>query len=390
MEYDLCGGGPFLEMDHAYVTSSLNHRGHPGHAAYFNYLDQGKWVHLAICWKYQSNWSGPGNVSAGHWRIYVNGKYGRSGFKYIVNPNMVTTMVTNWTWHKYYYQGRYLGNIIRFGELSNCYALGSIGNYRFVRNYNPDGTIDELYVWIYGESVTSYYTHPSWVHNNIVTLWRWGRYYRPDPSDMNDGVFLSDIIDLAKYAQARALPEYIATPPPYESPATQPSGTTTATAAKIRIFGVSWTWWAEDYRLDYNGLKIIPIMRDYYANTNYDNPSPSQIDRYQIDSGGNIKLCCMVKLQIVDGAGGEIKSSNWYGDNDADGFSTVTTSNGDPLELEIGTATTAGGQFLRYIVKFRILNISPNYAVLLYSPIFDSITIFYDKGSAEFLLYTMY
>jgi hypothetical protein len=254
--------------------------------------------------------------------------------------------------------GKWLTNTVRLGECSS-HGFGT-----FNRNYSADLTFDEFYVWANNSSTSL---------SNAISIWQRGRYYKPTWGNYADAVFTSKPINLDQVNPPRFLapPTTTATPPFTTGSSGTSSTTTTATAPKRRLLGVSWTWFAEAYIK--TGAKLVPIMY------NHQNPS-SPIPMYQTDSGtasGNPEASVRMFI-LADGQKFPLSNPNGYTE---DGFSQIQDSAGKPYQV-------TNAQSIQYQVWFQIRGCTAS-SVLLATPVFEDVTLFYDQGDVEFLLYAL-
>lgn len=378
--------GPWLEEENYSCTPSLNHRLHGtnqaaawngGNCGQASPLDKGKWMHVILRWNEVVDWY----VTTGAHTIetYVNGQM-RAGpsiagtAPYAGDIFLSSMKKRYFTIHSFAGAGNWsqywLSNTIRLGECS-YHGFGT-----FPRNYSADMTFDEFYVWADNS--------PTYL-GNAVTMWERGRYYKPGLGSQpaNDGLFTSKAIDLNQVTPGRSLvPSSTTATPPY-STGTTSSGTTTAAPPppKKRLLGVSWTTFAEINRPW--GTKLIPTMYDYQ------NPSnPASL--YQTTTGdqNGVPLPCVRVKILVDGVtlpqqdtvvgGATIPAIEGYSD---DGFSQILDNTGKPYTVNDATN-------IRYQVWFTVKGVNAT-SVLLATPVFEDITLFYDQGDVEFLLYAL-
>jgi len=358
--------GPWLEEENYSCTPSLNHRLHGsgtwnGEAGQPNYLDKGKWTHVILRWQEKIDWYV--NTDK-HWiETYINGEK-----KAATSINGTTPFAgeifTSSKKHKYFTiqsfaeGNKWLSNTLRLGECS-YHGFGT-----FPRNYSADMTYDELYVWANNSD-----THLGYAQTK---LWGDGRYYKPGlgTNSYTDGLYTSATINLDQVSPSRSLvPSSSTATPPYT---TSSGGSSTvvvsSSSTKKRLLGVAWTCFAEDYAA--NTTSLIPVMYDYQ---NSSSPTPLQ----QIGSDGKPVPIARVFI-LADGQKFPLNDAEGYRD---DGFSQIVDANQKPLTLTDATN-------IKYQVWFKILGMNAS-TVLLATPYFEDITLFYDTGDVEFLLYAL-
>lgn len=352
---DMYDEGPWLEEENYCATPTLNHRLHPGESSKPNYLDKGRWTHLIFRWHTDV---GSYVKTQNHWQsLYVNGQF-LSGTKQLYAGTIFDSSYrTRWFTIQSFSDGstnKWRTNTIRLGEVSS-HGFGT-----FNRNFSADMTFDEFYVWKSNGTTQL---------NNAKQIWLRGRYYKPQWGNYSDAGFVSRSIDLDKVSPARYLPppSSTANPPMNTGGTTGGSSTVPAPVApKRRLLGVSWTWFAEDY------IKNVPLQWDY-SNAS----SPTKL--WQTDNGqyNGTPVPCVRMFVMADG---NTFPANQQGFK-ADGFSQILGSDGKPYEV-----TDASD--IRYRVMFQIKGINSG-SILLGTPYFEDVTIFYDQGDVEFLLYAV-
>jgi len=376
-----------MEMENYNCTPSLNHRLHGGESASQdypgakNYLDKGKWMHVTLSWNEVIDSYVP--TSSHTLQTYINGSIlGGS-----TNPYAGTIFTSSYKKKYFTIQsfsdsatGKWLTNTVRLGEVSS-HGFGT-----FNRNYPADMTFDEFYVWMDNSSVSL---------SNAIQLWQRGRYYKPksDPSTQ-DGSFTSRSINLKQISQPRFLAPPSAVTPPMSTGESSSTTTlpSTATTPKCRLLGVSWTWFAEGYatgvssstgQTEYN---LVPVMYNYQ---NPDNPTPM----YQTVSGQlNDKVEATARLFILaKNQTFPLNDSTTSGYTD-DGFSQILDldANGKEIPLEL---TPSEAENIKYRVWFKIKGFDTEAtrmsAILLATPVFEDVTLYFDSGDVEFLLYAL-
>ena len=147
------------------------------------------------------------------------------------------------------------------------------------------------------------------------------------------------------------------------------SGSTTTPAPsspKRRLLGVSWTWFAEEY------AKNVPLQYDY------SNPgSPQTLWQTETGNFNGTPLPCVRMFIIADGTTFPNAQTGFTDD----GFSQILGSDNKPYEVTDATD-------IKYRVMFQIKGVTTG-SVLLGTPYFEDVTLFYDQGDVEFLLYAV-
>jgi hypothetical protein len=326
-----------------HLTVCLNHLGHEacrGRADKPSPLRGHRWIHTAFAWNLIP--SDSAGVSS---RLWVNGTMNFSKWTYI-------SMTGGWRMghNRMHFFDKHDGgelNHMRFGATSYIGQKARTG-FGYKGNHTGDQTIDEIHVW------------KSQDEQGQLALWARGRYYKPDGGNYGEGAFTSAALELDRLSVTRVLPPPGSALPPGGLPSTSAA---LNTARRIRIIGVSWTWYGE--------------------NRDIGDPEPAEIGRqvlYSYDTRGvPIRdVGPRVGVSIVDGT--NPPSGPYYDD----GYSPVyePSANGQPT----------GASFLIQDpknVKYRVnFDIPAQFAdILLATPVFDDITIFYDDNQSHLLSY---
>jgi len=206
----------------------------------------------------------------------------------------------------------------------NSLRLGAVSRYRAEnsgernRDWAADATIDEVYVW-------------SQVASAGVALGQWfdGRYYKVTGAD---GYFTSGSIDLA--VETRKIPPASLTASPSGGMGASPQPLP-VTSPSVRLIGVSWTWFGETMTPD--GKEVL----------------------IEGNGAGYLEVATQVSL-LTDGS--------IYGPYSSAGFSPIAGPGGTEVQLS---------KPFQYRIQFPSM---PTDAVLLATPVFDDITIFYRCG----------
>ncbi len=227
-----------------------------------------------------------------------------------------------------------LGSTIRIG---GEYAWTCVPSFR---SYFADATIDEFYFWADNYDVGI---------NRSTEIFNSGRYYRSVDSDPTDGIFTSDTIILQTGRTMAKLP---VSPEVVES-----------VSAKIKILGLNWTSYAEDYEKGTNsegGPRLKPVMYNYNSL-----PQQKMSPQYLQDANGYLSdsIC---EVSII------------HGSKRLGPFRNEFFSNTSNLYLD-------ESRQIKYQLKFRTGIQNPTGTALLATPIFDDITVFFSRGGAEYL-----
>lgn len=294
-----------------------------------------------------------------------------------------------------------LPNAIRIGEVSDMGLGGG-----FPRNYSPDMTIDELFMWrimeVWGETSNNIVNEVSDLRRGASLVWAAGRYYKPT----DDAAFTSAPIHLQPrdraFTPAGASGGTMTGSDGGSAPIASSGKTQAAGKSRSRLMGVSWTWYAEDYsRIDGSpviidhggpfGTQDAPgggySVQGYYGqlecqpvqnpNLKYDKDLERVVGKVLKQDGSMVNIL----LQVVDGQGNvkrELAGPNGLGFVDS-GFSQTI----DPVTGQ-SSISIEEGDALRYVVRFRIQGMSQD-TVLLSSPVFDDITFYFADSEAEYL-----
>ena len=258
-------------------------------------------------------------------KIYVNGKF-----------------VSKTAWDKTY---RYNSNVdwtLHGDNSRNSLRLGSVSRFRnsntwgHRRNWPADATLDELYFW-------SHFAAGGQVAKN---LWKDGRYRKPVSGQ--EAYYLSGKIDLTGGQRVLPSPSLVQ---PLLTTGTNVSAVGSSLAAsspKIRILGASWTWFTG--KVD-------------------SSTGESLLDDNATKNG---VLHPKVTLSILENGTETAPLTD-------ERYSTVSGPDGLPLEL--------AGDF-QYRVRFSIPDQQFD-SILLETPVFDDLTIFYQTSQSIFVHYVV-
>jgi hypothetical protein len=231
-------------------------------------------------------------------------------------------------------------NAWRFGAPSRADST-LVGSYPI--NWSADATFDELFLWT-GNGLNL----PSTTTTATLAGWYRGRYAAPQLAA--EGIFTSRPIT-AFTDSVRVLPP-VSSSGTTKGPATTGSTTTALPAPPCRILGMSWTWFAE-------GVEPAtgrPCLIDYKSAGYATRRIPT----------------CEVAL-IVNGQTLGPYNNDEYSAVDAGGGSGVPVPDGTPF---------------RYRVSLKVPG-APADAILLMSPVFDDITIYFSRGDTDVLSWTV-
>ncbi|MBI4565840.1 MAG: hypothetical protein HY716_14225 [Planctomycetes bacterium] len=273
------------------------------------------------------------------------------------------------------YTNRAIQNTLRLGECSTHSFMP------FPRNYSSDGTYDELFVWrtLGPADLPRGNIDVGLGKKGAVYKYRQSRYYVPSNAD-EDCLWTSPELRLGGSGTRELAPPSAAVA---SGSGRAPQGyqavgmTGTESGRGLKLLGVSWTWYAEKYVEGSGGMtgagsypKMVPVMVDYRMAAN-----PKDLRQE--------KPCARVFVK-TDSARYPLNDAQGYW-NDA--FSPTEDSNGNPVSLD------KEGRF-QYQVQFMVDGVMKNDliggTVLLSTPIFDDITIFYQSpNGVQFLEYLM-
>ncbi len=259
-------------------------------------------------------------------------------------------------------------NPVRLGEPTSLTPLTRSGE-RYSRNFSSDATYDEFYLW--GDADPS---APQNGRAGALRLWRQGRYYRG-----NDGWFRSRTIDLGAPMARRMAPgagSTAATAGPAAAPPA-PGVPGAPGSGSWEVVGVAWTQLAKKYDSSRPADPAAPGGNRFLQ---YDHAAADPETR-PIPAGAELLL------SPDDGAA-------WFGPR---GRSTTTANrlrdDGWAIPYEDAARTRrvrlpalAGGTRLKYQVFLRLAgpNFTPS-SILLETPVFDDVTIYYTDGEAQVL-----
>ena len=218
--------------------------------------------------------------------------------------------------------------------------MGAVSKFRNVsgwgydRNWAADATLDELYFW-------SEYN----AYQAGIALWEDGRYRKP--ASTQEAHYLSEKIDLT--AGQRTLPPPSTAQPPMSTGGGTGSGpgSVTSSSPKVRLLGASWTWFAE---------AVDPVTGE-----------PLLVNS---TTGGYLHP--QVTVSFLEGGTETAALTD-------ERYSRIFQGDGLPLELT--------GDF-QYRVRFKIPDQQWD-SILLATPVFDDLTIFYQTSQSIFVRYVM-
>lgn len=329
-------------------------------------FDQGRWTHVIVAWQFGTN---PSVALLMNGRLVTQRRIGSTSGRYNIwyhdrfttTPERVVSSMTQSTRaygcdectetavttivREYDIIPQH-ANTIRLGNPSQ---LSSTSGSLFRGNFAADATYDEFFVWrsptIAGIDLRS----GGLVNGGPATnLWRQGRYSREGLKPAGNGWLSAPILSGPASTATRGLPTAATASGAPAAPAAAVSA-----APQSRIRGVSFTWYGE-MSVPVPGPSMKQVVRDYNANANMDVTTEVTILK-----GGALVATCT-----------------------DDGFSLITTQNAN---------FNPGSDVIRYGVRFRASYpaFALNNAILLATPIFDDVTIYYTDGTATFLEYRL-
>jgi hypothetical protein len=307
-----------------------------------------RWMYTAFSWNLASLWDSSGHMVT---KMFINGEQSAPASLY--TPWTLVTMTGGWQegYDKIYFFERHDGgefNQMRFGAPSQvAQAAKAAPSQSFRGNFSGDHTVDEVYVW------------RSEGEGDPLILWQRGRYYKPLDLNYGEGKFTSQAISLAPV---------LGRMPPPPSTSSTPSGSGTgsipATAAQVRILGMSWTWYGENGEVDWED-PLFPGGRPMLFNVHL---------KYGVGVN-RVDVRPMIRMNIKDGAA---TLSNQWLENDA--FSPVRAPDGSAPAVSDPTQ-------VRYLAQFELRDAQLE-TILVTTPVLDDVTIFYDDSGSHLLSYT--
>jgi hypothetical protein len=322
------------------ISTCINHLGHSdeiGHgglssaAERMDRLKQNpfqahRWMNLTANWSLRgAEYTGEGS------KFWINGSTSLVPFNWTtVRPGDPATRTD-----KIYIWDNHDGGDPNHMRLGGTSMIGSHPGAPYRGNHSSDGTVDEFYVW-QNETDAS-----------PKTLWERGRYANPSrvsSTATGGATFTSQEIDLTQ--GLRVLPP----PAGMTIPSSAPGA---ADTARIRVLGLSWTWYGET--MDEHGK---PVIFDFTSTT----------------GGPTRELVPKVEMGIVDGDGPSAVS---YGPWEDDGFSQVETTTGS-------NPTLLNPKKLHYRTRFSIQGATVS-TILLATPVLDDVTVYW-RGAGPVLI----
>ena len=303
----------------------------------YNYLERNKWVHVMLEAKIQ-----PLNqLRLETSKIYINGKSFDENIPFV----------------NYHGTQGYMGALIDFlrygpfitigGECTSIFKRdhpmiplwGIYDTEYYVENryFFADSTIDEYFIWFNNNT-------KGLLSSNTISSY--GRYYKP-LGDLNDGFFKSRTIEFDK---------------------------------NVTILGISWTAYAEDYQIDSG--KLVPIFYNYHD----DPPTPMPIKDLIDINGFTISSPCLIEIKALK-EGMRDRDYNNSNNNTLQGVVKAGLFGNDGYSTVHFNLKPVLANELNYNVKFLVGATSRLDTILMSTPIFDDITIFYAKDSGTYLSY---
>lgn len=262
-------------------------------------------------------------------------------------------------------------------EYGNIIAANGPGSAP--RMYYADGTIDEVYAWRNGD-----------FRPQALLQFRAGRYYRPDDSDPSDGLFTSAPLSLQRTGRTIPPASSVASPPSSET-MTLPGPLPFPGERKRRLIAVAWTVYGEDFRAgteadgtsrfesyfnDYQYLAQTPSAPQQPLNISQ---TPADMNQYAYPTAAQMFI--LTQGGTTSRTFGPYHNEGWSVIRDSHENSTIATKVGGPVELQYE-------ETVRFRVKLRVgADLDPLNSVLLATPVLDDVTLFYDRGKAEFASY---
>ncbi len=325
------------------LTASLNHLAHD--KTFCNGkpspLRGHRWIHTAMAWDLRQN--DAANASS---RLWLNGSPSYSKWTYVTMTggwNAGTNLMCCFNKHD---GGEW--NQMRFGATSSIGNSAMVpGTNSYKGNHTGDQTIDELYVW------------KTMDEQGQAALWARGRYYKPDSGNYGEGHFTSASLELDKASVTRSLPLPGTAVPPGGAP---PGSVAAALDRRIRILGVSWTWYGET---------VDPSVPVDAANAHR-----QVLYSYGQDGAPMADVKPRIGVSIIDGTN---PPAGPYWD---DTYSPVYEP-GPPGQPTGASLSIQDPKNVKYRVTFEIPAAFSD--KLLASPVFDDITIFYDDNQTHLL-----
>ncbi|MDP6957536.1 MAG: hypothetical protein QF645_01855 [Planctomycetota bacterium] len=259
-------------------------------------------------------------------KVYVNGKF-MSGNAEGWYKGYHANSGIDWTKH-----GDGSRNSIRLGSVSKFRNTPTFGHRR---NWAADATFDELYFW-----------NNFGAYNVAKNIWKDGRYRKPESGQ--EAYYLSKKINLTSGQRLLPPPSSIQPPNSTGGICATGIGAPSSSASKVRILGASWTWFTG--MVDSSTGES--LLEDHATNSGVLHPK--------------------VELSILENGTETTPLSD-------ERYSAVFRPDGKPMEVT--------GDF-QYRVRFSI----PDQAfdsILLETPVFDDVTIFYQTSESMFVHYVM-
>jgi hypothetical protein len=160
---------------------------------------------------------------------------------------------------------------------------------------------------------------------------------------------------------------------------------------KRRLIAVAWTVYGEDYR---SGTEAdgTPRLEAYFNDYQYLAQTPSApqqpllISQTPADMNSYAYPTAAQMFILTEGGAtpktfGPYHNEGWSVIRDSHENSTIATKVGGPVELEYLES-------VKFRVKLRVgADLDTLNSVLLATPVLDDVTLFYDRGKAEFISY---
>lgn len=375
-----------------YLTPTMNHEFEPWYGSTgddwnrftgqadgkTNHLRHHEWHHMVLATApgtgfqpkdMDQPWTG-GGVDPPRFRVYINGRE-------IAGGNQMTIHVEDGPndYSVIHGDSIRIGGEYSMSGVKDAYGVVRPGDsYEAApRIYYGDGTFDEFYMW----RDNDYRTQAT----DLFKLY--GRYYKVDDNDPGDGLFTSAAITFTSAGRQLPPGSSVSSPPS--------SGTGTIPAAppppdrRRRLIAVAWTAMAEDYQSETepDGTpRLKPTTLDYQPTITFGNPSKTSPDAINDRNGYNYRTVAQVSILVSGSTSktyGPYHNEGWSPIKEGHDVGVVATTQGLPVTLQ-------PGETVKYRVKLRVGPIGPG-SILLMTPYFDDITLFYDNNAIEYLFY---
>ncbi|MBI4244513.1 MAG: hypothetical protein HY606_10520 [Planctomycetes bacterium] len=261
----------------------------------------------------------------------------------------------------------FVANTFRIGEVpfngftfnNGTFQKENLQQSMWPRNYSGDFTVDEFYlIGCNDVNDNDRKTKLDKTANEVRTLFNIGRYYVPGSS--SDCVFESGNIYFLEGETKRKLAN--------ESKVFDDEGNRVGTKEiqikeNIKLLGMQWTWFSEDY----DRSNMAPVVYDYLNEVSF-NGKPTGSPLVQGNEANGETPPVAVDLTVYSKGGSAV--STFSGTNS--GLTLIEHQGKNYYELK-------EDEFIKYKVNFNIRGASTS-SVLLSTPFFDDVSIFYSDG----------